>query len=152
MRLQFLDRSMNQRRQTLKPFLRFVAAGTLLIWLSAVVLCQLHCCGDDDHAGAQKIVAHAGTSNSHDGGKDNHHDDSACQTLKSALQSNNAIALGKLDFGLAFNLIFLSTATPVETSQSETFISRQPPDSNRVFTPEVSLGAAFYSPAPPVFV
>jgi len=140
---------MNQRRQTLKPFLRFVAAGTLLIWLSAVALCQLHCCSDDDHAAAKNFVAHAGTSDSHDGDKDCH-DDSACLTLKSALQNNNAIALGKPDFGLAFNLIFLSTAT-VETSRSETFISRQPPDSNRVFTPEVCLDPAFYSLAPPVF-
>jgi hypothetical protein len=141
---------MNQRRQTLKPFLRFIAAGTLLVWLSAVGLCQLHCCGDDDHAAAKKFVAHAGKSDSHDGDKDCH-DDSACLTLKSALQNNNAIALGKPDFGLALSLNFLSTVTTVETSQSETFISRQPPDGNRVFKPEVSLGAAFYSLAPPVF-
>jgi hypothetical protein len=138
----------------LNPFLRFAAAGTLLIWLSAVAMCQANCygdnccCGDDDHAGA-KIALHNSAANSHDGNKNNHHDDSACLTLKSALQHNNAIALGKPDFGLAFNLIFLSTITSVETSQSETFISRQPPDSNRVFTPEVCLGPAFHSLAPP---
>jgi hypothetical protein len=137
----------------LNPFLRFAAAGTLLIWLSAVAMCQAHCCGDncgdDNHAGA-KVALHNSAANSHGGDKNNHHDDSACQTLKSALQSNHGIALVKPDFGLAFNLNFLSPVTSVESSQSETFIFRQPPDSNRVFTPEVCLGPAFHSLAPPV--
>lgn len=128
--------------------LRIASAGTLLIWLSAIMLCQLHCCGDDDHAGAKNFVAHAGTSDSHGGDKNSHHEDSACLTLKSALQSNNTVALVKPDF--VFNLIFLSTATSPEISQSKTFISRQPPDREFVFTPEVSLGAAFRSLAPPV--
>jgi hypothetical protein len=132
----------------LNPFLRFAAAGTLFIWLSAVAMCQAHCCGDNDHAVA-KVALHNSAANSHDGDKNNHHDDSACLTLKSALQSNHGIALVKPDFGLAFNLNFLSTVTSVETLQSETFIFRQPPDSNRVFTPEVCLGPAFHSLAPP---
>jgi len=130
----------------LNPFLRFAAAGTLLIWLSAVGLCQLHCCGDDNCDGTH-IIAHTGTD-SHDGDK-NHHDDSACLTLKSALQNNNAITFVKPNFGLVFNLNFLSAVTSVKTSPSETFIFRQPPDLNRVFTPEVCLGPAFHSLAPP---
>jgi hypothetical protein len=134
----------------LNPFLRFAAAGTLLVWLSAVVMCQAHCCGDDCHAGAQ-VALHNSTANTHDGDKNNHHDDPACLTLKSALQSNHGMALVKPDFGLAFNLNLLSTVTSVEFSQSETFIFRQPPDSNRVFTLEVCLGPAFRSLAPPVF-
>ena len=139
----------------LSSFLRFAAAGTLLVWLSAVAMCQAHCCGDncgnDDHADA-KVAQHNNAANSHDGDKNNHHDDPTCLTLKSALQSNHWIALVKPDFGLAFNLNFLSTALSVESSQSETFIFRQPPDSNRVFTPEVCLGPAFHSLAPPALV
>ncbi|HTV42733.1 MAG TPA: hypothetical protein VMF08_19370 [Candidatus Sulfotelmatobacter sp.] len=128
--------------------LRIIAGGTLLIWLSALALCQLHCCGDNDHADAKNFAAQTGTPDSHNGSRD-HHDDSACHTLKSALPFNSPIALVKPIFGLAFNLIFLSPVTSVEISASKNFISRQPPDSISVFTPEVSLGPAFRSLAPP---
>ncbi len=125
--------------------LRGVAAVTLLIWMSAIVMCQTHCCGDDDHT-AKEIATHH-DSDSHD--SDNHHDDAACATLKMALHSDNAITFAKPDFAV-FTLNFVSTAQSFALTQPEVFISRQPPDDNRVFTPEVCLGPAFRSLAPPV--
>ena len=46
----------------------------------------------------------------------------------------------------------LSTAQLVTVAQTETSVSRQPRTREWVFTPEVSLGAAFRSLAPPVLL
>ncbi len=59
------------------------------------------------------------------------------------------MALIKPDFGLAI-LTFVSPSQTVAYTLPEAPISRQPPDRERVFTPEVSLGPAFRSLAPPV--
>ena len=135
----------------LNPFLRFAAAGTLLVWLSAVAMCQAHCCGDncgnDDHAGA-KIALHNSAANSHDGDKDNHHDDSACLTLKSALQSNHGIALVKPDFHFLYSMALVTLAPDPAAIEPVTTL-RQNGRCDWAFTPEVCLGPALHSLAPP---
>ncbi len=78
-----------------------------------------------------------------------HDDNSFCLALHSLTPFFHVAVLEKPDFALAFNLDFISTALPVE-SPVGTFVLRQPPDREFVFTPEVSLGAAFRSLAPPV--
>ena len=47
---------------------------------------------------------------------------------------------------------FLSVAQLVAVTQPEVAVLRQPPRSDWVFRPEVSLGAAFRSHAPPVLL
>jgi hypothetical protein len=139
-------------RTNLGWLVRSLAAVTLLVWLSALVLCSVDCCvGDADchscHHDEQAAASHrdqAPDSDNHDG-----HDDSACVTVKTLVPTANSLALIKPDFGfctLSFILpLQVSTAAQIETS-----VSRQPPDREWLFTPLVCLGPAFRSLAPPV--
>ena len=54
------------------------------------------------------------------------------------------------DFGLADNLNLIPADSATTLTQPETLIRRQPPDRDWTFTPEVCLGPAFHSLAPPV--
>ncbi len=135
----------------LNPFLRFVAAGMLLTWLAAVTDCSTECLGEDSHSDSAKLDQSAAVSGqSHDSDKHDSHDDSFCASLHSICPGSPSSALPNPDFGLAATLDFISFALLVALAQLETPVSRQPPDSNRVLTPEVCLGPAFRSLAPPV--
>lgn len=139
---------MNNSSAKLNPFLRFAAAGTLLVWLSAVVMCQAHCCGDDGLASAE-IALHNSTTNSHGGDKNNHHEDSACLALKFALQNGNAIALVRPTFHFVCSLTLVPIAS--DTPAVEPAVNfRQHERCDWAFTPEVCLGPALHSLAPPV--
>jgi hypothetical protein len=141
---------MNRSTAKLSPLLRFAAAGMLLVWFAAVTACSTGCLGEDAKSeSAQMMQADGKCSPSHDSDKHDCHDNPFCLSLHSLCPQSTSMALIKPDFALAFTLNFASavlvTVTPPETS-----VSRQPPDGNRVFTPEVSLGAAFHSLAPPI--
>lgn len=139
---------MKQRRQTLKSFLRFFAGGMVCVWLASVIMCSSVCSGEDCHCN----VAQAATANgqSHDSDKDHDHDDSFCISLHHLCLPSN-ITFAKPDFSLILTLNLDFTTQLAALTQPEIFILRQPPDANRVFTPEVCLGPAFHSLAPPVF-
>lgn len=138
------------RQHKLKPSFRFCAAALLVIWLAAVGLCATDCMGDDCHAHTANIKKAATTSGqSHDADS---HDDSLCTSLHSVCPATPSTTFIKPDFGLAFTLDFISTRQIVAVTPLETFTSRQPPDRDWVFTPEVCLGAAFRSLAPPVLL
>jgi hypothetical protein len=135
------------RQHKLKPSLRICAAALVVVWLAAIGLCSTDCMGDDCHADSANIKKAATTNGqSHDSDS---HDDSLCASLHSVCPATPSSTLIKPDFGLAFTLDFISTRQIVAVTPPETFISRQPPDRDWVFTPEVCLGAAFRSLAPP---
>jgi hypothetical protein len=126
--------------------------GTLFCWLGAFVLCATECSdGDSDHQAGQKDMAASNLANGSmpDSGNHSKHDDSACNTLKTCAPTTCNLVLLKPDFGFC-TLSFISLSQTVTITQVEASISRQPPDDKLIFTPEVSLGAAFYSLAPPV--
>jgi hypothetical protein len=142
---------MASRRTTLTPLLRSLAMATLLCWLGAFVLCATECSdGDSDHLAGQKEMAVSNSANCSMPDTDNHskHDDSACQTLKTFAPTTSQLALAKPDFGFC-TLSFVLPLQTLTDAQVETSVSRQPRDAELVFTPEVSLSAAFYSLAPP---
>lgn len=133
--------------------LRITAGVLLMFWLAAMGLCVTECQGDDIQSGAAQMGQTADSaSQSHDSGKDDHRDDSFCASLHSLTTPSPCLAFVKPDFGLSFTLDFISTAQLVAVTPLETSISRQPPDREFVFTPEVWLGAAFRSLAPPVLL
>jgi hypothetical protein len=135
------------RQHKLKPSLRICAAALLVVWLAAVGFCSTECLGDDCHADTANIKKAATTNGqSHDSDS---HDDSLCVSMHSLCPAPVNTILIKPAFGLAFTLDFISTAQLVDVASLETFVSRQPPDREFVFTPEVCLGAAFRSLAPP---
>ena len=143
---------MSSRRTTLTPLLRSLAMATLLCWLGAFVLCATECSdGDSDHQAGQKEMADSHPSGSSMPDSDNHsgHDDSACKTLKTFAPATCNLVLFKPDFGF-LTLSFVLPPQAVAVAQAEASVSRQPRDAGLTFTPEVSLGAAFYSLAPPV--
>ena len=143
-------------RTRLSPLLRSLAAVMLLVWVTAFMACSTKCfCADSDSEHAEQASA----TNNHSPGSDKDcdhedcdHDDSFCTSLHSLTPVSTTTVLDKPDFGLAFTLDFLSTAQLVTAAQTETSVSRQQPDRQFVFTPEVSLGAASRSLAPPVLL
>jgi hypothetical protein len=143
---------MTSSRTRLSPLLRSLAAVMLLMWVAAVTACSTKClCADSDseHMG-QMPTASSQSHDSHGSDKDCNHDDTFCTSLHSLTPVSTAAVLDKPDFRLAFTVDFLSTAQLVTVAQAETSISRQPPDPEWVFTPEVCLGASSRSHAPPV--
>jgi len=120
--------------------------------LGAFVLCATECSdADSDHQAGQKEMAVSNSANGSMPDSDKHsgHDDSACNTLKTLVPTTCNLVLLKPDFGFC-TLSFISPPQAVTVADLETSVSRQPPDDELIFTPEVSLGAAFYSLAPPV--
>ena len=142
---------MTSSRTKLSPLLRSLAAVMLLVWVAAVTACTTKClCADSDSE--HMAQAPMADSHSHGSDKDCDHEDSFCTSLHSLTPVSTAAVLDKPDFGVAFTLDFLSTAQLVTVAQTETSISRQPRIREWVFTPEVYLGAASRSLAPPVLL
>ncbi|HEY5043485.1 MAG TPA: hypothetical protein VIK53_15950 [Verrucomicrobiae bacterium] len=135
------------RQHKLSRSLRICAAALVVVWLAAIGLCSTDCMGDDCHADTAHIKKAATTNGqSHDSDS---HDDSLCVSLHSVCPATPSATFIKPDFGLVLTLDFISSRQIVAVTPPETFISRQPPDRGWVFTPEVCLGAAFRSLAPP---
>ena len=143
---------MASRRTTLTPLLRSLAMATLLCWLGALVLCATECSdGDSDHQTGQKEMAASNSDNGSMPDSDNHagHDDSVCNSLKTLVPTTCNLVLLKPDFGFC-TLSFVSLTPALTDAQVEASVSRQPPNTERLSAPEVYLGAAFRSLAPPV--
>ena len=145
---------MASRRTPLNPLLRLLAAGTLVCWLGALALCSTECFeGDSDHHAGQKEIAasHSDAQPTPDSENHSGHDDSVCDSLKTLVPTAHNNILSKPDFGFCF-LSFVSLPQALTVAENETLVSRQPPDREFVFTPEVCLGPAFRSLAPPVLL
>lgn len=148
---------MRSRQTTFSPLLRSFAAGALLVWVAAQVLCFAHCNFGVSHGGFQQASCHgsAPAKACHDDGKSSgpaQQDSSAsvvCSTLKSALVGSGVTALVPPDFHLLYTLAPLALALDVTAAEPTALLSRQPKTRDWVFTPELSLGPAFRSLAPP---
>lgn len=148
-----------QRR--LSPMLRICAAFMLLVWVAASGFCSAEPLfaraksGEQDSdktAHHQNEAVPSSTDSGHSHDSDNHDDGehSCCSSLTAAAPSANPTVLTKPDFGKLLSLNFLWLAQALTFVQPEAPISRQPPDREWVFTPEVCLGPAFRSHAPPL--
>jgi hypothetical protein len=124
----------------------------LLLWLTAVAHCTADCSSDDAHSNLASghPAAVATTASAHNANQSGHHAPCFCDSLHSVCPTLPGMALIRPDFGVAdsLNLVFSESATGLELL--EPLIRRQPPDRDRNFTPEVCLGPAFRSLAPPV--
>ncbi|HKI68860.1 MAG TPA: hypothetical protein VKA67_04675, partial [Verrucomicrobiae bacterium] len=79
-----------------------------------------------------------------------HHGDFFCDSIHSVCPILPSAVLVRPDFGFASSLNLVSPAPSVTLARLEAVIPRQPPDPHWAFTPEVRLGPAFHSLAPPV--
>ena len=151
------DCRMNSRPKVLAPWLRWAAAVTLLCWIAAASLCTAHCAGFCGHGDAGQPSCHAAAASHHDDDGDHpsdpaHHDSSPtalCLALKAALPN--------LDTGAHFppNSALLHLFAPPTFAVDATSPDRIENDLRQararewVFTPEVCLGPACRSLAPP---
>ena len=136
------------RSYTLKPVLRLCAAVSLVFWLAAFALCSTECLEHTD-SNSDHVAQAAANHGQHDSDKTDNHDDSFCISLHSFAPSSDQHVLVKPNFGLNFAHHFITAAQIIPVTEPEATTLRQPPDREWRFTPEVCLGPAFRSHAPP---
>jgi hypothetical protein len=145
---------MRSRQTRLRPLFRWFAAATLLVWIGAQALCQTHCCIGTCHDEPGEANCHAqNTPDSHhdDENTPDHHDsaDASCATLKSALSSSASSPLIIPEFSLLYTFAPTTLVLEAAAIESAGSFSHQINRRDWVFTPEVCLGPAFRSLAPP---
>jgi hypothetical protein len=148
---------MISRPTKLSPLLRCFAAGALFVWLAAQALCFAHCNFGVSHGGSTQPSCHASAPSPehHDNGDESapSHQNSAgsvvCSTLKSALVGSGSAALVQPDFHLLYTLAPVALMLDMTAAEPTSPSSRQAKARDWVFTPEVCLGPAFRSLAPP---
>ena len=98
---------------------------------------------------AEAHHSHDAEGHSHGSHKHNSKEGSCCSTLKAVVQTANPVVFSKLDFHpIPFLCVLLETHA-ASLSLSETPPNRQAKPRDGVFTPEVCLGPAHLSLAPP---
>lgn len=172
--------SVNLRPRQPNPFLRAGAAACLIFWLVCVALCDAEhlfefdhhkSSASHEHGPSRGILAHqqdaptattrqalaesdpAQNAGEHSHGSDRHDgNDSCCSTIKAPVPSAKPLVVSKPTLNPAATLVFRfdPSATPLR-SQEKAPVG---PSKNRewVFTPEVYLGPAFRSLAPPACI
>ena len=151
---------MRSCEKALSPLLRSLAAVALVIWIAAFALCTAHCTGfsaghgnGDSARPSCHSTASAKTEHHDDGGSnDSEHCPSStlgCAALQTAWLSGKAATVAPPShvlYLLAPVVLVLDTVP----DDAATLVFRQVTPRDWVFTPEVSLGPAFRSLAPPL--
>ena len=151
---------MSSRQTKPRPLLRWLAVLTLLVWTGAHVVCRAHCltseCQDERNAAS---VGETTASDSHHGDEHNsqpHHPDrsadASCDTLNSALTGHATALLVAPEFSLLYTLAPTALTLDATALEPAASFSRQADRRDTLHTPEVFLGAAFHSLAPPVLL
>jgi hypothetical protein len=147
---------MRSRPTIISPLLRTVAAGLLLVWIAAQVLCFAHCNFGVSHGGSGKGSSDdsALAPAQHGGGSccPKSRDTSGslvCSTIKSALMGSGATTLASPDLHPLYTLVPFALALDATATEPTTAFFRQAVAPDWVFTPEVSLGPAHRNHAPP---
>jgi hypothetical protein len=146
---------MELRQTNLSPLLRSFAALTLLGFIAAQALCFIHCNFGGGHGDSTPPSCHAAAPPpaSHDEGSSPSQPDTSpttvCSTLKNQLTSSGSPALVVPEFCVLYLLTPLTLALDATATGPEASCFRQANHGDWVFTPEVSLGPAFRSLAPP---
>ncbi|MDB6111271.1 MAG: hypothetical protein JWR69_3021 [Pedosphaera sp.] len=145
--------TLNRPKQT-KPGFRVLAAVCLLVWVSAVTLCSAHCAfgfgaepkGHSSVHGATASCCHHGNKASSTPGSSA---SSSCLAFKSALSGGKALAVVQPQLHFAYALAAVIIIDGTDSAQTLAPPSRQGQPNNWIATPEVYLGAATFSLAPP---
>ena len=143
------------QKTKLIPTIRICAAMSLVVWLTALTFCSASCFLGDSHCqpshrDEQATASHHDHDQAPDSDKHGGCNDSVCDSLKTVVHSTSGNFIFKANFSLAYVLASASLAQALTVSQSETPIFRQAWRRDWVFTPELYLGPAFRSLAPPV--
>jgi hypothetical protein len=132
--------------------LRFFAAGVLILFIAAQSLCVIHCAtggGHGDVASSSPCGRDCGSKGAASGPCDPSESPS-CTTLKTLFSNGALLALDLPDFYVVSALLPVTLFTDALLTETRVEgIFRQTEWANRVFTPEVYLGPAIRSNAPP---
>ena len=149
------------RQPKLRPALRICAVLSLLVWVSAVSYCSLeflfnhvesgHHAAQAEHHHDDVARSQQESGHSHDSDGNGKDENACCSSLKAIpLTAGSSLVVSKPDFGKLASLDFLWLVKTLTLSLPETAAPRQPPERDWVFTPEVCLGPAHRSHAPPL--
>ncbi len=151
----------SSRKTKWTPAIRVCATTTLVVWLAALVFCSSECfegnshcqpSNHDDHDHGQVADSH----HEHDQAPDSDRQDgcpkTVCDSLKNCVPPTDSSFVFKQDFILAYILGSAPFSQALAISKPEASIFRQTWRRDWVFTPEVYLGPAFRSHAPPVLL
>jgi hypothetical protein len=131
------------------------AMVTLIVWLGAWAFCSADClmgdsrCQPEHHHDEQAATSHHDHDQTPDSDKHDCPDSSVCSSLKTFVPSAGNSFIFKHDFSLAYILGAAPLFQALVIPQFEIPIFRQAWRRDWVFTPEVYLGPAFRSHAPP---
>ena len=147
---------MRLRSTTYRPLLRLLAALMLVLFVAAQAACFVHCHFGGEHGDSAKPSCHGGTSAkaSHDKPHSPAPSDPApsasCNTLKVLMAGGGAYTLAAPVLQPVAFLAPPSLALSVPEVELDAAFLRQAKTRDWVFTPEVCLGPAFRSLAPPI--
>lgn len=150
---------MGLRQTTLSPLLRSVGALVLVVYVVAQALCFLHCNfggGHGDLASRPSCHSAGAAQACHDEGDSSSPPVPAktttCSTLMNTLVSSDGPISVVPHFSVLYFLTPCALSLEAAAPKPEAIFSRQANHSDWVLTPEVSLGPAFRSLAPPSLV
>ena len=154
--------------------LRIIALGCVVLWLAGISTCSLEklfcVCNSHgqttiahtdegpslgDHAAegeSKTISSHDAHGHSHNSHKHESKEDSCCSTLKALVPTAKSYPFSNSAFPPILCLLVLPETQVKSPALSENPSNRQAKGRDWVFTPEVCLGPAFRSLAPPVLV
>lgn len=147
---------MRSRLNILPPLLRWLAALTLGVFVTAQAACFVHCHFGGGHGEAAKPSCHGGPSAKalHDEPHSPAPSDPApsvsCATLKVLVAGGDAYTLGTPVLQPVHFLAPSSLALSAPETELDAAFRRQAKTRDWVFTPEMCLGPAFRSLAPPL--
>lgn len=146
---------MRLRQTTLSPLLRSLAALALMVFVVAQAMCFVHCNFGGGHGDKAQPSCHGSPQHaaSHDGDNDSAPSapspTTACSTLETMLAGGDAPTLTAFQTHTLYLLAPVALALDATEIQPDASFSRQVWTRDWVFTPEVCLGPAFRSLAPP---
>jgi hypothetical protein len=140
----------SERKNRLNPAFRLAAVLSLVVWLSAVVVCSAHCAFGWGDASANPQANGEKNSCCHHCGKHptaGNNASASCLVFKSALTSGKAITLVRPELRLLCELDALPSNSSFAAAVNVR--SRRRQAAGLVATPEVYLGAPAFSLPPP---
>jgi hypothetical protein len=146
---------MRLRQTTLSPLLRYLAALALVVFVVAQAMCFVHCNFGGGHGDEVQPSCHSSPQHaaSHDGDDDSTPSapspTTACSTLKTMLAGGDAPSLTAFQTHTLYLLPSVALDLDATETRPQAAFGRQAHSREWTFTPEVCLGPAFRSLAPP---
>lgn len=147
--------SVNGHQTVLRPGWRWVALVMLFAWVAAFGLCNAHCALGKNAPMQMPAPSSESSPGCHGGACPNSGDaanGSFCFTLKNLFSDTSSTTLQAPDAPAFLQSILFALPELADLSAPSTSILRQASPPDWIFTPEVYLGPAFRSHAPPVIL